>query len=153
VGPLPFPPFRGDLLASMLLPEVGFNLGNPSPKSPPIPGSLGVASEVAELFRPLLPLLEACEEAVDPPVRLLLVFTALLLLFADFPPTRGEERSFVTAFFKALPCCIDLSKSPRSAVPPPLDLVGDLKAGGLGGPPAGGGGGPGGGGGGGIFFF
>jgi len=152
VGPLPFPPFRGDLLAFMLLPEVGFNLGNPSPKSPPIPGSLGAASEAAELFRLLLPLLEACVE-VDPPVRLLLAFTALLLLFADFPPTRGEERSFVTAFFKALPCCIDLSKSPRSAVPPPLDLVGDLKAGGLGGPPAGGGGGPGGGGGGGIFFF
>ena len=81
-----------------------------------------------------------CVEA-EPPVRLLLAFTALLLLFADFPLTRGAERSFVTAFFKALPCCIDLSKSPRSAVPPPLDLVGDLKAGGLGGPPEGGGGG------------
>lgn len=152
MGPLPFPPFRGDLLAFMLLPVVGFNLGNPSPNSPPIPGNLGAASEAAELFRMLLPLLEAFVEA-DPPVRLLLAFTALLLLFADFPLTRGAERSFVTAFFKALPCCIDLSKSPRSAVPPPLDLVGDLKAGGLGGPPEGGGGGPGGGGGGGIVFF
>ena len=45
----------------MLLPVVGFNLGNPSPNSPPIPGNLGAASEAAELFRMLHPLLEAVE--------------------------------------------------------------------------------------------
>ena len=72
----------------MLFPDVGFNFGNPSPKSPPIPGSLG-ASEAAVLFRLLLPLFEANVEDVevtDPPVRLLLALIALLLLFAVFPP-------------------------------------------------------------------
>ena len=74
----------------MLLPEVGFNLGNPSPKSPPIPGNLGADSEATELFRLLLLLLEACVE-VEPPVQLSLAFTAILLLFADFTIIRGAE--------------------------------------------------------------
>jgi len=133
----------------MLLPEVDFSFGKPSPKSPPIPGNLG-ALEAA------LPLFEATEELEPPPpVRLLFALTELLLLFADFPPKLGADLSFVTVFFKAFPCCIDLSNAPRSVEPPPPppDDLG-LKAGaagGLGGPGAGGG--PGGGGGGGICLL
>jgi len=147
VGPL-LPPFRGDLLAFMLFPEVGFNLGKPSPKSPPMPGNLG-ALDAAELL--LLPLFDAVEGLEPPAVRLLFALTELLLLFADFPPTNGADLSFVTVFFKAFPCCIDLSNAPRSVVPPPPDDLA-FAGGGLGGPD-GAGGGPGGGGGGGIFLL
>ena len=135
----------------MLFPEVGFNLGKPSPKSPPMPGNLG-ALEAAELL--LLPLFDAVKVEEPPAVRLLFALTELLLLLADFPPTDGADLSFVTVFFKAFPCCIDLSNAPRSVVPPPPDDLA-LKAatgGGLGGPD-GAGGGPGGGGGGGIFLL
>jgi len=147
VGPPLLPPFRGDLLTFMLFPEVDFNFGKPSPKSPPIPGNLG-ALEADELL--LLPLFEAAEDD-EPAVRLLFALAELLLLFAVFPPNNGPDLSFVTVFFKAFPCCIDLSKSPRSCVPPPDDL-GLETGGGLGGP-AGAGGGPGGGGGGGILLL
>jgi len=133
----------------MLFPEVGFNFGKPSPKSPPIPGNLG-ALEAAELL--LLPLFEAAEDDEPPPVRLLFALAELLLLFADFPLVKGDDLSFVTVFFKGFPSCIDLSKSPRSEEPPPPDDLGFETGGGLGGPD-GAGGGPGGGGGGGIFLL
>ena len=68
-------------------------LGNPSPKSPPMPGNLA-EDPVDPLPFTLDP------DPLDDP----LLEEGEVLLFELFPPTIGAERSLVTVFFKAFPC-------------------------------------------------
>jgi len=71
-------------------PEVGFNLGIPSEKRPPIPGRREGADEPNEAGPP---------EDGTGGVKLLLFGLGFSL------PTNGALRSFVTALRRALPCC------------------------------------------------
>ena len=126
--------------------------GKPPSNSPPIPGNLvgGGAPPLLEEFPPFLS--PPGVTGALPGDRLFAFMSLFEFELGLLPPTNGEDRSLVTVFFSALPCCMDWSKAPRSVglllgFPPPPTFMG----GGLGGP-GGPGGGPGGGGGGGIIL-
>lgn len=157
VGPFDRPLVFLESFAPGLFPT-GFSMvlsGKPPSNSPPIPGNLvGGGAPLLEL-PPFLSPPPGVTGADLPGDRLLFAFMSLFEFELGLlpPPTIGADRSLVTVFFSALPCCMDLSKAPRSLgllllgfPPPPPTFMG----GGLGGP-GGPGGGPGGGGGGGII--
>ena len=107
--------------------------GKPPSNSPPIPGNLvGGGAPLLEL-PPFLSPPPGVTGADLPGDRLLFAFMSLFEFELGLlpPPTIGADRSLVTVFFSALPCCMDLSKAPRSLgllllgfPPPPPTFMG-----------------------------